>query len=164
MRIGKVGAVHGVHGEVKVFSLTDVPDRFETLKTIWWIGKKQNSKRLTVATFRPGERFHLIRFEEIARREEASQLSNGFLALPRSERGILSTGRYFIDDIIDLQVEDAQGNSIGKVTDVIQTGSNDIYEIHNAANKELLLPAVKDIILSIDLQNKRMRVRIPEGF
>jgi len=162
--IGKIGAPHGIQGELKLFSLSDVPDRFETLKTVWWIGPKAERKRLTVAAYRPGERFHLIRFHELTSRENAARLTNGYLALPRSQRGQLPEGQYFIDDIIGLQVENEAGQFIGRVTNIIQTGSNDIYVVQGEGKAELLLPALKEVILNIVLERRRIIVRVPEGY
>jgi 16S rRNA processing protein RimM len=164
VHIGRLGAPHGIKGEIKLFSLSDVPDRFEKLKVVWWAGDQGRPECLTVAAFRPGERFHLIRFNEVEGRKAASRLTNGHLLLPRSQRGHLPQGQYFIDDIIGLAVEDESGHILGQVVDIIQTGSNDIYEIRGEGTRELLLPACREVILNIDLEKKRIRVRVPEEY
>ncbi|MCD4814338.1 ribosome maturation factor RimM [bacterium] len=162
--IAKVGAPHGVSGEVKIFSLSDVSGRFENLRCVHWIGKQKKAQRLTVVSSRPCERFIILRFQEIQDRNQAAGLTNGWLALPKVQRGTLSPDNYFIDDIIGLTVEDQQGRVLGNVVDVYQTGSNDVYEIRGSGKKEMMLPARKEIILKIDLEQKKMIVKIPEGY
>ncbi|MBN1596597.1 16S rRNA processing protein RimM [candidate division FCPU426 bacterium] len=162
--IGKLGAPHGLQGEIRLYSLSDVPDRFETLDSVWWMGAKGSRRKLKVAAFRPGGHFHWIRFHERQTREAVSELRNGYLVIPAEQRGVLPQGRYYIDDVIGLMVEDEHGRRLGRVGDVISTGANDIYVVQGEEQKEMLLPALKEYIVEIDLGQKRMRVRVPEGY
>jgi 16S rRNA processing protein RimM len=106
--------------------------------------------------------FFLASFEGLDTPEAVSELVRGFLAVPESQRGTLPAGSYFVDDIVGLKVEDEAGQDLGVVTGVYQTGANDIYEIAGPVG-EMLFPALKHLVLGIDLQAKRMRVRVPEG-
>ncbi|MEW6515797.1 MAG: ribosome maturation factor RimM [candidate division FCPU426 bacterium] len=161
MFIGKIGAAHGIHGEVKLFPLSDVPGRFQNLKRVFWIGPKAEARTLQVAACRAMDRFYLVAFEGIETREQASGLTNGHLALPRQERGSLPSGQYFVDDIVGMEVVGEDGKSFGRVAAVWQTGSNDVYEVRGPEG-ERMLPAVQGIILRIDLAERRMIVRPPD--
>lgn len=160
--IGKLGSTHGLEGDLKLYSLSDVPERFNCLDQVWWIGVTGEPKRLKVVSVRPGERFFLVHFKDFDNLEDARSLTGGEIAVPPYERGKLPSGNYFIDDIIGLTVEDDKGEIIGRVNGVLKTGANDIYEIQGHT-EEILLPALQDVILSIDLKAGRMRVRVPEG-
>jgi 16S rRNA processing protein RimM len=163
IEIGKLGSAHGIQGEIKLFSSSDVPGRFENLKQVWWEGQNGEKKRLTVSTCRPCERFFLIRFNEVKSREEAANLANGSLFLIKKERGQLPENQYFIDDIIGLKVEDEAGHLIGIVEDIYQTGANDIYMI-TTSNGEKLIPAIDKVIININILTGKMIIRMPEGY
>ncbi|MCK5218033.1 16S rRNA processing protein RimM [bacterium] len=160
--IGKLGSTHGLEGDLKLYSLSDVSERFSRLDQVWWIGVTGEPKRLKVISVRPGARFFLIHFKDFNNPEDARSLTGGAIAVPPAERGKLPTGHYFVDDIVGLTVEDDKGEIIGRVSGILKTGANDIYEIQGHAG-EILLPALKDVILSMDLKAGRMRVRVPEG-
>ncbi len=160
--IGKLGSTHGLEGELKLYPLSDVPERFNQLEQVWWISTSGKPKRLKVVSVRPGGHFFLIHFKDFNHPEAARRLTGGEIAVPPAEKGKLPAGSYFIDDIVGLRVEDDAGKVIGRVSGVLKTGANDIYEIQTHTG-EILLPALKDVILSIDLKAGRMRVRVPEG-
>jgi 16S rRNA processing protein RimM len=162
VRIGQLGAPHGVHGEIKLFPLSDVPGRFESLREVWWLGSAGKPRELKLQSVRPMSSFFLARFEGLDTPESVAELARGFVAVPESQRGTLPAGRYFVDDIVGLAVEDEAGRALGVVTEVYQTGANDIYEVAGPEGT-LLLPALKQVVLGVDLAEKRMRVRVPEG-
>jgi 16S rRNA processing protein RimM len=159
--IGKVGTVHGVCGEVRLFPLSDVPGRFESLNLVQWMGPSGAERGLHVTACRPADQFYLVSFREITNREQAACLTNGYLAIPLRERGTLPPNQYFLDQVVGLKVETEDGRSLGQVTAIWQTGSNDVYEVHGPEG-ERLLPAIQNVILRIDLQKQRMTVRLPE--
>ncbi len=158
IRIGKLGKTHGLDGALRLYSLSDVPNRFERLQEVLWVSPKGDRKRLRVVDIRPAERFFLVRFQDFDTPEKARNLINGHLAVPKSERGTLPPGRYFIDDIIGIQVVDDQGQLLGKVTEVWQPGPHDIFEIHGPLG-ELMVPVIDEAIRSIDVAQKRMIIK-----
>jgi 16S rRNA processing protein RimM len=160
--IGRLGAVHGIHGELKLFSMSDVPGRFDNLREVFWIGTKGEPKPLKVKSLRALPAHYLICFEGWDVRETAAELSNGLLALPLARRGELPPGVYFLDDILGLEVCDESGRRLGAVTEIYQTGAHDVYAVRDG-DRELLLPALPSVVLSIDLAGRRMTVRVPEG-
>ncbi|NTV51946.1 MAG: 16S rRNA processing protein RimM [Candidatus Firestonebacteria bacterium] len=151
-----------MHGEIKLFPLSDVPGRFEALHEVWWQGVSGANRKLRLQSVRSMSTFYLARFEGLDTPEAVAELARGYVVVPESQRGKLPAGSYFVDDIVGLAVEDEGGQPLGRVTGVYQTGANDIYEIVGSGG-ELLLPALKDLVLEINLEAKRMRVRVPEG-
>ncbi len=162
VRIGQIGSPHGVHGELKLYPLSDVPGRFQDLKKVFWIGLNNKVRELHVIAVRPVNTFWLIRFKDIESPEKASELTRGYIALPETERGTLPEGVFFIDDIVGLLVEDESGSPLGKVIGVYQTGAQDLYEIQGQG-MSFMLPAAKRYILAIDLKLRKMCVHVPEG-
>jgi len=162
VRIGQLGAPHGVRGEIKLFPLSDVPGRFSRLSQVWWLGPSGQARELKIQSVRAMASFFLAHFEGLDTPEAVGELARGFVAVPESQRGTLPAGSYFVDDIVGLTVEEDNGRVLGKITEVYQTGANDIYEI-TGPEGTLLLPALKQVVLGIELREKRMRVRVPEG-
>lgn len=160
--IGKLGAPHGVAGELRLFSLSDVPGRFRGLAGAVWIGAQGQTRELKIKSLRAAAGHDLVAFAGWDRRETAAELSNGLLAVPESERAAAPAGTYFVDEIIGLEVVDERGESLGRVQDIFQTGANDVYVVQGPRG-ELMLPALKSIILAIDLPGRRLVARVPEG-
>lgn len=156
--IGKVGAPHGVRGELKITPLTDFPDRFNDLKKVF-----AGNELLTVDTVRYHNQTVLIKFAEYPVREDAAKLTGRHLSVDRADAVPLEEGQYYIGDIIGLEVFDEAGNKLGKVTEVLPTGSNDVYVVAQEGNsKELLIPALKKVVLQISVPEGKMVVRLQE--
>jgi 16S rRNA processing protein RimM len=161
--IGRLGAVHGLRGEVKLFSLSDVPGRFAGLTEVGWFGPTGASRQLRICGLRPIGNDLLIRFEGFDTPEAARVLVNGVLTVPSGERAALPGGTYYLDDVIGCDVVTEQGRSLGTVTEIYQTGANDVYEVRDPAGRETLLPAVADVVLAVDVAARRLVVRPPDG-
>ena len=152
--IGKVGKPHGIKGNLNVYPLTDFPERFDSLcevtvgdellpiKNLSWHGKNL-----------------LILFGGYETREKAACLTGKFLSVPQEAKMPLGEGEYYVTDIIGLGVYDEGNNFLGEVVDVLCTGANDVYVVRKAGHKDLLLPALKKVILSIDTDKNKMLVR-----
>lgn len=158
--IGKLGTVHGLRGELRLFTLSDVPGRWESLKEAWWLGPKKPERLLRIKSLRAAAGFYLAQFEGFEDRDAALTLCRGMLALPQEQRGRPPAGSFFIDEVLGMEVEDQTGRVIGRVTEIYQTGANDIYAIAGP-DGEILLPALKTVILRIDAEARRMQVRNP---
>lgn len=162
IRIARLGSPHGVRGELRLFSLSDVPGRLEGLRAAWWLGARSRRRRLEVEGVRAAGRSWLIKFRGIDTPEAARELVNGFLAVPPQERGTLPRGRYFVDDLIGLEVLAEDGRYLGRLEQIYETGANDVYAVVHEG-RELLLPALAQVILEVDLEHRRLRVRVPAG-
>lgn len=165
--IGKIVGSHGVSGEVRLLPLTDYPDRFlrmETMDLYRKDGKFLGS--LTVENIRAhlGKGLLLVRFAEVTDLDGAEALRGSLVRILSEERVKLPEGAYWIEDLIGLEViEEETDQVLGKVSDVISTGSNDVYMVRTPEGAEKAIPAVRDVILDVDLDAGTMKVSLPEG-
>lgn len=161
LAVGKVINTHGVKGELKVMPLTSDVSRFDYLLfvTVQWEGKP---KEFRVTGARIHKNSVLLKLSGIDSMDDAEKLKGQELLVERKHARPLDEDEYFIFDIIDMTVYE-KDKLLGKISDVIETGSNDVYVIKSENGKELLLPALKSVILKVDLEAGRMEVKVPEG-
>lgn len=154
--IGRIGAPHGIHGAVNIQPLTDFATRFEDLRTVY-VG----DDLLAVAEVRASGHRLLMTFADCHTPEKAAGLTGKLLSVRREDAAPLAEGEYYTFDIIGLQVFDMENNFLGEISNVLKTGSNDVYVI-KAANKgqDILLPALKKVVRDINLSEQRMVVQL----
>ena len=155
--IGRVGAAHGIHGDLRIIPLTDFPERFSALREVM-VG----DELLHVAHVKPQGKNFLMRFREYTVREDAQRLTGQLLTVARAEAAPLDEGEYYVFDIVGLTVYDEEDNELGSVENVLRTGSNDVYAVRSEDGRELLIPALRAVVQSIDVPSGRMTVRLPE--
>ncbi len=155
--IGVIIAPHGVRGDLRIMPQTDFPDRFLSMETCYIDGKEFH---FTSARFH--KQFILATFEEVPDRNAAEKMSKKEIQVQRKDLVDLPEGRYYVFDIVGLQVEDTKGESLGVVSEVLQPGANDVYVVKAEGKPDLLLPALKTVIMSIDLDQQKMIVDPPE--
>lgn len=156
--IGKIGAPHGVRGDVRVIPLTDFPDRFHQLKMVY----TDDGAKLTVESARFHKQFVLVKFRGIDTMNEAELLRGKLIKVRREDAVVLPEGHYYFFDIIGLSVFTETGEHLGDIADILQTGSNDVYIAERKNEKPLLIPALKEVVLQIDIPGKKMIVRLQE--
>lgn len=160
--VGKIVNTHGIKGEVKVIPTTDDPKRFEKLKEIYI--QRKDMCTFKIESVRYHKKFVLIKFEGINTLNEAELLKNAVLKINRGDSLPLNKDEYYISDLYGMDVVTLEGRKLGQLTEIIYTGSNDVYVIKNEeTKKELLIPAIKQVIKEIDLEEKIMRVVLLEG-
>lgn len=145
LAVGQIINTHGVKGEVKVYPLTDDIKRFRKLKSVFIDGEIKNIIWCKLQTDRV-----ILKIQDIDSIEDAQKYKNKYLEVKRDDAVELAENEYFIADIVGCRVLDENNVELGKVYDVIQTGSNDVYWVKGKS--EVLIPALKDIIVSIDIQ------------
>ncbi|MCR5175770.1 MAG: ribosome maturation factor RimM [Anaerovibrio sp.] len=156
--IGKAGAPHGIRGELRVIPLTDFPERFEELKQVY-VG----NQLLDVADVKYHKQFVILRFAQYTNRESVALLTGQLLYVDKKDAMPLEEGEYYTFDIIGLEVFDLEGTSLGFVTEVLKTGSNDVYVTSRKGEaKQLMIPALKAVVKEINIQEGRMVVDMPE--
>ena len=156
--IGRVGAPHGVYGELKIYPLTDFPERFQNMENVYVGGKL-----LEIKSVRYHNDLILLCFKDYEQREKAAALTGKLLSVPREEAVPLQEGEYYTADIIGLNVFNPAGEALGKVRNVLKTGSNDVYVVVNEiTSQELLVPALKAVVKKISLEEQLMVVEMPE--
>ncbi len=147
--IGKIVAPFGIRGEVKVFSLSDVPDRFVSLKSVS-VGPEHTS--YVIKSVRPykGDML-LIRLGGVEDANTAETLRNRELSIPVAELATLPPDSYYQHDILGLSVYRLDNREVGTITDIWSTGGSDIYVLKSRDGQEILIPAIKEVIKQIDL-------------
>ena len=155
--IGRVGAAHGIRGELRIIPLTDFPERFAALREVM-VG----DELLHIESIKPQGKNFLMRFREYTVREDAQKLTGRLLTVARAEAAPLDEGEYYVFDIVGLTVYDEENNELGTVENVLRTGSNDVYAVRSEDGREILIPALRKVVRTIDVPNGRMTVRLSE--
>jgi 16S rRNA processing protein RimM len=162
LRVGVISSTHGVRGEVKVFPTTDDVNRFKKLKTVILdLGREQ--KTLNIESVKFFKNMVILKFKEFNDINEIEKYKGKDLLIHREQAVRLGPDENFIVDLIGLKVVTDEGKEFGTVTDVLQTGANDVYVIQTPEGKEYLFPAIKQCILDVDLDAQVMTVHIMEG-
>lgn len=159
-RVGKIVNTHGIKGEVRIIPLTDDITRFERLKQVFTDDDDHDA--LDIEYVKYHKNFVIIKFKGINSINEAEKYKNTYILVDRENFIKLPVGSYFIADIIGLHVIDINGEQLGIISDVISTGSNDVYIVKGDAD-EILIPALKSIVREINVCEGRMTVELPEG-
>lgn len=158
LQVGKISNVHGLNGEVKVIALTDDIKRFGELDGVY-MGMDKDYFEIEKVSYQKGQA--IIKFKGISSLAEAEDKINSFLWV-KTEEAKRPEGAYFLFEIIGLEVYDVSGNYVGKVKDVLQPGANDVYVVKNGES-EYLIPGIKEIVVKIDLDEKKMTIDPLEG-
>jgi len=162
LQVGKIVNTFGLKGELKVIPLTDDIKRFSELDYV--LVEDDLSIKLKIETFRVQNSTIIVKFKGINTIDDAKKLKNRFIVIERERAKKLPDGAYFICDIIGLEVYDIKGKKLGKVKDVLKTGSNDVYICQSyIGNKDILIPALKEVVKEIDIENGYMRIKPIEG-
>lgn len=162
LQVGVISSTHGIRGEVKVFPTTDDPDRFRKLKqVILDTGREQKSLEIEGVKF--FKQFVILKFKDIDNINDIEKYKGKSLYVTREHAVKLKKDEYFIADLIGMTVKEEDGAILGTVSDVLQTGANDVYVVALADGGEVLLPAIKDCILSVDMEKREMQVHVLDG-
>ncbi len=162
LQVGVIANTHGVRGEVKVFPTTDDAKRFKKLKKVL-LDTGKDIISLDVESVRFFKQFVILKLKGIDDMDAAMACKGKSLLVSRQDAVRLRKDEYFIADLIGLSVYNEDGTLLGSVTDVLQTGANDVYAVKMENGRELLLPAIKECILEIDLEGRSMRVHVMDG-
>lgn len=162
LQVGVITTTHGVRGEVKVFPTTDDPKRFKKLKTVLLdTGKEKRELHLESVKF--FKQFVIIKFKEFENMNEVEGLRQMPLLITRDQAVPCGENENFIADLIGLNVVTEEGEALGTLNDVLQTGANDVYVVKMTNGRELLIPAIRQCILDVNLDDGIMTVHLLEG-
>ena len=162
LQVGIISSTHGVHGEVKVFPTTDDVNRFKKLKEVI-LDTGKETKILEIAGVKFFKQFAILKFKGIDTLNDVEKYRGLSLYVTRANAVKLKKDEYFIADLMGLKVEDEEGNQIGVLRDVLETGANDVYIIDMNDGRELLLPAIRQCVLKVDVEAGFMQVHIMDG-
>ena len=157
LQVGIITSTHGVRGEVKVYPTTDDPRRFRRLKEVV-LDTGREKINLEIEGVKFFKQFVILKFKGL---DNINDIESLYVTRKNAVR--LQRDEYFIADLIGLKVQDEDGTELGTVKDVIETGANDVYEVEMADGRSLLLPAIKQCILNVDVENGMMQVHVLEG-
>ncbi len=160
LAVGKVRRPHGVAGDVLVEVYTDFPERLQT-KAVVYAGEAHVP--LTIRRQRIHNDGILLGFEEFTTPEQVGRFRNQILYIVVADAVELPEGEFYYHELLGLSVLDESGESLGKVTEIIQTGANDVYAVTDEAGKEILLPAIAEVVLDVDLDTRIIKVHLLPG-
>jgi 16S rRNA processing protein RimM len=153
--VGRITRAHGVQGELAVLVISEVPGRFADGQTVWL----EDGRTLTVESSRPHKDRLLVRFREVQSREQAEALQRALLVVPESMSPELPEGSWWDHRIVGCVLETDTGRALGTVHDVIHTAANDVWSAVDDEGTETLIPVLRDVILDVDMDAKRIVVR-----
>ena len=164
LQIGKIVNTHGVRGELKVIPLTDDPKRFDKLK--WaYISQdlSENMEKYNVEKVKYHKNFVYLKFKEITSLNDGEKFKNSYIIIDKKDAIPLPEGSFFICDLVGIDVFEESGQALGKLKEVLKTGSNDVYIVKDQNGNEILIPALKTVVKDVSVENKKMVVNLPEG-
>lgn len=162
LELGQIVNVKGLKGEVKVNPFTENIDRFEELKTVL-IKFKNENKEFEIEKVGYHKNQVILKFKGINTIEEAEKLRNSYILIDRNDLEPLEEGVYYITDLLGLEVYTEDGTLLGKVDDIYNTGSNDIYVVKDDLGKQKLLPGIPEVLKNVDLKHGKIIVNLIEG-
>ncbi|AIS52546.1 16S rRNA processing protein RimM [Thermoanaerobacter kivui] len=160
--VGKITSAHGIKGEVKVYPLTNEPERFYDLEYVWIFDDQQKMNKYYIEYVKITSKGVCVKLKGIDTRNDAERLKGAFLKVDAQNALKLEEDEYFIKDLIGMRVYTEEDEYLGKLVEVFQTGANDVYVIKDEKN-EILIPAIKDVVKKVDVENKVMVVHLLEG-
>lgn len=162
LQVGIITATHGLKGEVKVYPTTDDPGRFRRLKKVI-LDNGKVSVDLEIESVKYFKQFVILKFKGLDDIEQVEKYRKASLYVTRDNAVRLKKDEFFIADLIDMKVVNEDGSPLGTLRDVITTGANDVYEVALPEGGAVLIPAIKECILEVDVEKAVMKVHLLEG-
>ncbi len=156
--VGVIERPRGLKGEVKALPLTDFPERFEAGARVYIGGLSRTVAR---SNWQKGRVYLFI--DGVGDRDAAEALRGELIEIPEDERPRSNEAFWYIDEIEGLRVISAKGDELGRVREVLQTGANDVYIVDRGARRDLLVPALRDVVVGVDIEAGTMTVDLPDG-
>ena len=161
LKVGVITTTHGVRGEVKVFPTTDA-ERFMELEYVI-LDTGREKRELTIQNVKFFKNLVILKFEGIDNINDIEKYKGKELWVPREEAQELDEDEYYIGDLIGMDVLLEDGTRFGSLKDVMETGANDVYVVETEEGKELLLPAIHDCIMDVDIEKNAMTIHLMKG-
>ena len=162
LEIGQIVNTFGIKGMVKIKPFTDDINRFDRLKKIY-ISNKNGKKEYQIQEVKYHKNMVLMKLEGVDTPEQADLLRQSYLLVDRADEEPLEEGVYYIVDLLGLEVYTDDNKLLGKVEDIFNTGSNDIYVVKDEMGKQILLPGIPDVLKNVDLEKGRITVHLIPG-
>ena len=162
LKVGVITTTHGVRGEVKVYPTTDEPERFLDLEYVL-LDTGKELRRLDIKNVRFFKNLVILKFDGIDNINDIEKYKGRDLWIPREEAQELDEDEYYIADLLGMKVLLEDGSEFGTLRDVMETGANDVYIVDSVKHGEVLLPAIKECILDVDIEANTMTVHLMKG-
>ena len=163
-QVGVIASTHGLKGEVNVFPTTEDPERFKKLKKVTLTTQRGENIELDVESARFFKKFVIVKFKQFNDINEVEKFKSCELTIDRKDALKLEPGEYYCADLIGLDVVDEEGKVLGNITDILQTGANDVYEMTRDDNLEkVYIPAIKDCIREVSPDEGKIVIHVMEG-
>lgn len=162
LKVGVITTTHGVRGEVKVFPTTDEAERFLELDYVL-LDTGQELRRLEIQNVKFFKNLAILKFKGIDNINDIEMYKGRDLWIPREEGQELAEGEYYVADLIGMQVVLEDRTVFGTLKDVMETGANDVYVINTKDKGEVLLPAIRECILDVNVEENTMTVHLMKG-
>ena len=162
LQVGVITTTHGVRGEVKVFPTTDDPARFKKLRQVI-LDTGKDKIELEIAGVKFFKNLVILKFKGIDDINDVEKYRKKSLYVTRENAVKLKKNEYFIADLIGLKVSSDEGEDLGQISDVLQTGANDVYVISKDGADELLVPAIRECIKNVDVEGGTMEIHLLPG-
>lgn len=163
-KVGKIVNTHGIRGEVRVISTTDfTEERYQVGEQLFLFHDNQDVLPLTIASYRRHKNFDLLSFEGYPNINDVEAFRDGILKISEKQMGELDEHEYYYHEIIGLVVVDENDKEIGKITEILSPGANDVWVVKRKGKKDALIPYIESVVKDIDLTEGVVHVEIPEG-
>ena len=163
-QVGVIASTHGLAGEVNVFPTTQDPDRFKKLKKVTLHTQKGEEILLDVVSARLFKKFVIVKFKQFNNINEVEKFRGCELTIDRKDAIKLEKGEYYCADLIGLTIVDEEGAELGTLTEILQTGANDVYEMALKDSEEkIYIPAIKDCVKEIDIDAGKITIHVMPG-
>jgi 16S rRNA processing protein RimM len=161
--IGRVSGPHGIHGEIRIeYFNPDDPQFFSRYQMIFLQGDRGSAQPYRLRAARPHKKFILALLEGVRTRAEAEQLRGTMVLVDPAVLPPLNADEYYWHEILGMRVVTEDGGNVGTITEIFPTGSNDVYVVQEG-DREVLIPALKEVVISIDKKARTMVIHPPEG-
>ena len=163
-QVGVIASTHGLQGEVNVFPTTEDPNRFKKLKKVTLHTQRGEELELEVQSARFFKKFVIVKFKEFNNINDVEKFRGCELTIDRKDALKLEPGEYYCADLIGLDIVDEDGKVLGKVSDIIQTGANDVYEMTvDCTDEKVYVPAIKDCVKEINIEKGQIIIHVMDG-
>ncbi len=163
-QVGVIASTHGLHGEVNVFPTTEDPERFKKLKKVILHTQRGEELLLDVVSARFFKKFVIVKFKQFNDINEVEKFRGCELTIDRADAIKLNPGEYYCADLIGLSIVDEDGNELGVLSEILQTGANDVYEMTKKdSDEKVYIPAIKDCVREIDVDSGKIVIHVMDG-
>ncbi|RPF56016.1 16S rRNA processing protein RimM [Aquisalibacillus elongatus] len=163
--VGKIVNTHGVKGEVRVIPITDFEERFEPGSTLYLFqhDQDQEPRKLVVSSHRKHKQFELLTFEGLENINDVESFKGSVLKIPESDLFELYESEFYFHEIIGCDVYNTDGDSIGKIKEILQPGANDVWVIERKGKKDALVPYIESVVKDVDIEGGKVIIEEMEG-